>query len=304
MRRPRNALPAALAVLLVACAHGPPPARRAASLEVHASPGGIRPFVRATVAGKPMLLLLDTGATRSVLPTALARELGLRIWSSDSDDQIIDANGRTTRLGTVKAVPVQFEGEAVATRMDFLANGERQAFPVLAPQDLVAPGWAAVIDLERKELRYEPEAEALARTGRDGSPLRETAFRTCSAEGFFNRFHRIVTAVVGGVPSELVVDTGASRTALTRNNPALPALARMKGSLGATASHASTGQALFVQGVPIEFAGTTFTEQLLVVPTSSPCWEGALGADLLRHCTLVWAWSSLRVACHAPGHPD
>jgi len=295
---------AASPLLLAACAHGPPPSRRTAPIEVQASPAGIRPFVRATVAGRTVWMLLDTGATGSILPTALARELGLRIWSSDSDDRIVDANGWETKLGTVKAVPLQFEGEALPTKMDFLANGAAEAFPVLAPQDLVRPGWAVVIDLERRELRLEPEEEALARVRQDGAALGQTSYRTCTAEGLFNRYHRIVPAVVNGVRTELVIDTGASRSVLTRNNPALPALARVKGALGTTASHASTGKALLVQGVAIEFAGTTFGEPLLVLPTSSTCWEGALGADLLRHCTLVWAWSSLWTACHPAGHPE
>ena len=59
-----------------------------------------------------------------------------------------------------------------------------------------------------------------------------------------------------------------------------------------------------VDDVPVVFSETSFVLPLGVQPASMPCGKGALGADLLRHCTLVWGWSSLWAACHAPAEGD
>ena len=80
-------------------------------------------------------------------------------------------------------VPVQFEGESAGT-LDFLMNSSGEtAEGILAPQDMVRPGWALVIELEREELRYEPEEGALKRLGGGPSPLREVDFHRCLDEG-------------------------------------------------------------------------------------------------------------------------
>ena len=63
---------------------------------------------------------------------------------------------------------------------------------------------------------------------------------------------------------------------------------------------ASTGQNLMVEDVAIVFAEASFVQPVLVHPASSQCWQGAIGADLLRQCTLVWGYSSLWAACRAP----
>jgi hypothetical protein len=196
-------------------------------------------------------------------------------------------------------VPVQFEGESSAGTLDFLMNPSAEtAEGILAPQDLVRSGWALVIDFEREELRYEPEEGALKRLG--GEPLREVDFHRCRNEGFFQRARRVVSTWINGVPAEMLVDTGASRTVLARNNPALPSMLSVQGSRQTTIAVSSKGPGLVVEDVPVVFSKTSFVLPVNVQPASMSCGEGALGADVLRHCTLVWGWSSLWVACHAP----
>jgi hypothetical protein len=98
----------------------------------------------------------------------------------------------------------------------------------------------------------------------------------------------------------MLVDTGASRTVLARNNPALPSMLSVKGRHETTTAMTSKGQGFLVDDVPVVFSGTSFVLPLSVQPASMSCGKGALGADVLRHCTLVWGWSSLWAACHAP----
>jgi hypothetical protein len=204
-------------------------------------------------------------------------------------------------MSMLRDVPVQFEGGPGVTTLDFLMNtaGE-EGEGLLVPQELLRRGWAMVLDLAQQELRFEPEEEALRRLG-EGASAREMDFSGCFSEGPFNRTHRVVPATVNGVPAKMLIDTGAEVTALTRNNPAIPSMLSAVGRRGATGGIMSTGHNLVLDDVPIGFAGTSFVLPVVVLPSSLPCWQGVLGTDVLRHCTVVWGWSNLWVACRAPG---
>jgi gag-polyprotein putative aspartyl protease len=199
----------------------------------------------------------------------------------------------------LRDVPVQFEGESGAGTLDFLINSsEATDEGILAPQDVVRPGWALVIDLGREELRYESEQTALKRLREEGSaPLREVDFHRCLYEGFFERSHRIVSATINGVSVSMLVDTGASRTVLARNNPALRSMLALQGDRETSHALTSTGQTLLVDAVPIVFSQTSFVVPVSVQPAPHMCGQGLLGADVLSHCTIVWGWSSLWSAC-------
>ncbi len=294
-------------LMVIACAHQPPPPLHSSRLLVERSNGAVRAFVRAKVAGEPMTLLLDTGAARSILPLGFARAHNLARQSRDSDQSFVDANGWVRKMQLATGVPVPFEGEAGAGTLDFLINpAEANTEAILAPQDVLRPGWTLVIDLGREEIRYEPEEVALKRLGGQASPpIREVDFHRCLHEGLFERsLHRFVTATINGVSASMLVDTGASRTVLTRNNPALRSMFAVKGSRSTTQAVTSTGPILIVDDVPIMFSQTSFVLPVMVHPTTPMCGHGALGADLLRQCTLVWGWSSLWSACRAPAETD
>jgi predicted aspartyl protease len=271
-------------------------------LVVYRSGEAVRPFVRAKVAGQPMTLLLDTGASRSILPAAFVRRNKLGTRSSGHDEKFVDAHGNISAMKLLTDVPVQFEGETGAGTLDFFVNPyEGDPEGILSPQDMVRPGWVLVIDLGGEELRYEQQEAALKRLGEDASsPLRELDFHRCLAEGFFERSHRIVEATINGVSAQMLVDTGAFRTVLARNNPALASMLERKGTRKTVGAISSTGQNLVVEDVPVALAQTSFVLPILVEPVLQTCWQGLLGADILHHCTLVWGWSSLWAACRAP----
>jgi hypothetical protein len=256
------------------------------------------PLVRAKVAGYPLTFLLDTGAFRSVLPYGFARAHNLLQQARATGDYTVDAFGKWVPMHLLSNVPVQFEGEQKAGALDFIINGSE--IGLLAVQDIVRSGGALVIDLEQGELTYEPEESALKRLRDDASaPLHQLDFSRCIHEGFFERNHRAVSASINGVPAKMLIDTGASRTVLARNNPALASMLSVQGKRGATVAVTSAGQNLLVEDVSIVFSGTSFVLPVLVHPVSSRCWEGAIGADLLRQCTLVWGYGSLWAACRA-----
>ena len=112
--------------------------------------------------------------------------------------------------------------------------------------------------------------------------------------------HFEVDARINGRPLRLLIDTGASHTALMRNNPALSSMLKMKGKADKVRAMHSTGVIFVVEDVPIDVSGASFKLPVMVSPQSSSCWQGALGADLLQHCAVVWGADSLWAACRAP----
>lgn len=301
----RRLLVAASVALAAACAGSTPPPAGKTRLVLLERDLGLRAYVRARLAGEPTMLLVDTGAAQSMLPARLVRERKLRVRSHAGDARLVDSNGMVVRMPASPGVPLQFEREpgagtvAFSGAVDFLVNpvGEEA---ILVPQSLLRRGWALVIDLGRGELGYEPEEAALSRVGGNGPPLRKLDFGGCREEGFFERAHRVVPATVNGVPVEMLIDTGAAVTALARNNPALPSMIAAEGQQGAVHGVASVGRGLLVERVPLVFSGSRFELSALVVPVSSGCGHGAIGADVLRHCTIVWGWSELWMSCRRP----
>lgn len=296
-------MPARAAIALAAaCAHAPPPPLHSTPLVVQrAGWRGVVPLVQAKVAGQPVMFVLDTGANRSMLPERFAQEHHLVRATAGHDVLVVDANGQRVRMQMAQDVPIQFEGENAAGKLDFLLNPTRGTndLGILAPSDIVSSGGALVIDLENETLRYEPEEAALERLRRElPVPLRDLDASRCLEEGFFQHFHRIVRATVNGVETKMMVDTGASVTMLARNNPAIPSMLQMRGNRETVAAIASQGQTFFLKNVPIVVAGTPFVLPVVVEPASQTCGHGVLGTDVLRHCVLVWGESSLWAACH------
>lgn len=301
MRWPRPLALSLLAALGAGCAHGPPPIR-ATRLVVEPSQLGPRPYVKATVAGKPVRFLLDTGAWQSMLPASFVRAHRLPLRSGSADGTLVDSNGTERKLGVAGNVPLLVDGDADPTTLDFLVNDSgalAYGEGVLSPQELLRPGFAMVIDLEGEALTYEKEPVALGRFQGRG-PFEAVDFHACRDEGFFNRYHRVVPARVNGVATELLLDTGANQTALNRNNEAIPSMLASKGSRLSNSGLTSTGHGLIIDKVPVEFAGKAYVQSATVLPASGQCWRGTIGTDLLRHCVVVWGWDDLLVGCRSP----
>jgi hypothetical protein len=297
MRRRIRGLIGLALTLACGCASGPPPFR-ATRLEIEETAAGPRPWVRATVAGESMRLLLDTGAFQSVLPASFARARKLARRGAGYNSAVMDSNGRRVEMIQLADVPVQFEGATDPVALDFLQNPVAGAEEgILAPQELLRRGWAMVIDLERKEVRFEPEP-LLPPAG--FGPWRQVDYHGCMSDGPFNQVHRVVTIEVNGVPADMLVDTGATTTALARNNPAIPYMLARSGARSRNTGITSTGAGLILDDVSVAFGGQTYSTSALVVPASHQCWRGAIGTDLLRHCAILWRWSDLWVACRAP----
>jgi hypothetical protein len=112
------------------------------------------------VAGVELPVLLDTGASHSVLPSDFVLKHKLS-WDKTSR-LMAEGSGLLMVMNKVDSVPVQFEGEPTGGKLDFLMSWlDRTGWGILSPRSLLRPGWALIIDLEGEELRVEPEQEAL-----------------------------------------------------------------------------------------------------------------------------------------------
>src|SRR5512135_1073161 len=98
MNRARRALVGVVASLAAACATAPAPAPHHTRLALEGSSTGYRALGRATVAGEPVTLLVDTGATRSILPAAFVHSHELRRWPAATDVRMKDANGNVSMM--------------------------------------------------------------------------------------------------------------------------------------------------------------------------------------------------------------
>jgi predicted aspartyl protease len=280
----------ALLFLVAGCAHGVP---HAAHLTVARQNGSVRAIVHARVAGAPIDLLVDTGAVRSIVPIGFVRRHHLATRHFDAPDKVVDINGRSAEMVTLAHAPLQLE-DGSKTSLDFLVNPDdhSEGPGILAPQDLLRAGQAMVIDLPGEQLRYESEAAALRPPS-----LKKLDYRGCLFEGPFSN-HRLVTVSIDGVPAAMIVDTGAERTVLLRNNPALPTM-QLHGTEREMRALSSVGGGVLADGIAVEFAAAAYRIEALVLPSTQPCAEGLLGADVLSRCTLVWGKSDLRASCRS-----
>jgi hypothetical protein len=293
------------AALAASCAHQMPP--------LHSTPlfmvdheGASVALVRATLAGRETYLILDTGAVQSILPYGFVTATGLR--PKKHGNLYVDSNGYRTLLQVVPDIPVRFEGEAGSGPMDFQFGASLpDGFGIFAPQTLIASGWALTVDLIKGELRYDKEDVALQRLRAAGAVVQEVDFRRCKNEGLADKAHRMVKIAVNGFPMWVLLDTGASRTSLFNDNPAIDSMKGMKAKKEKTQGFtAVSAQSLIVDDIPVTFAGTTLKLRTALLPTDSgtaysdvvSCGKGILGADLLRHCQIVWGSSSLWASCH------
>jgi hypothetical protein len=280
------------AILAVACAHRQPPAAHVLKLTVERHGHNTAAWVNTTAYGHPLKLLIDTGGAINQLPSGFVEKYKIPYRTGLADPMMIDVNGNGVRMARAYGVPIQFPGSAVEEKIDFIVNtldhGTTEG--LLIPQDLVSSGWALIIDLEHEELRYEPEAEAVKRAGPN---LQELDYKTCELDN-----HRVAEIRINGVDSSLIVDTGASRSALSRNNESIPSMMSQRGNLGTTSSGTSTGVNFTVENVQVEFAKTPFKISPMILPSSQRCGKGLLGADILSQCVVIWGVSKLWASCH------
>ena len=270
------------------------------------------PLVRGSVAGRPTLFIVDTGAQVSVVDATLASLVHLALapaTAAKDPSSTVVAIERTQRpsLALEGWGPVTDRPAAVLPlppELTKLGIGG-----IVSPQAIVEHGREVLLDLVNNELRstVAGEAEPSASFGK-GYALPLPRIDVCRYEdsGFSAR-SLVVTATIDGIRSVIELDTGASGTFavsdsdLGRKLSSHPNAARAK-ALGA----AGPIETVLVTGVPLQLGSAETLGTITVMPGTRDehCgYEGRIGIESLRSCVLVLGESGARGACgttHAP----
>ncbi|MCA1825505.1 MAG: aspartyl protease family protein [Myxococcales bacterium] len=282
---------APLTILAIGCAHAPWSLEHPEDLAREGFPS---PVLAASIDGKPMRFLVDTGAGVHTLARWAAKAAGLRPTRLTST--ATDSTGREMAIDRAETV-LGVEGRDVPVALivvDFPPVFERlQIAGLLSPQLLAPPGLAAVLDERAGTLTFDSLAAATGRTGAVPLP----GARVCGQGSI--KPNRLYAAPVriGARTVMLELDSGATVTSLKRGSPAAAALEfREQGStMGVSGERVVTERAT----AEVAFGGMTRALGLQVVPGQPGGCEGdgLLGQDVLARCILVLRETGLAAGC-------
>jgi len=290
---------AACAVTLQTEAAAPPPRRAALRYDV----AGVAPlpFVRGTVGREATWMLLDTGAATHVATAAIARRAGLRV--SGAGDDIDDHAEGTLSSTRADLAQVSIEGwgklpagKLLVIEQDSASLATKANVGVFLSPQRLEEGRIVILDLRVAEMRTGDELDVqrtLATRAKD--PLGQ-GVRSCS--GVF-----VVAARIDGQSADLLLDTGATRTALYETAPAGKLLAprATKSNLNGESPSGKVASRT-VRGVRIEAADWQTTSDVELIGGAPPegcAADGVLGFSALRSCVIVFGprRGQLRTKC-------
>lgn len=274
--------------------------------EIHERPFPL-PVVRGTIAGRPTLMLVDTGANSHIITGWLARELGLpmkalgeigadHVGKAIATYRIDDPKMTIEGWGSLSA------GPALATEVpDVIEKLGIGAF--VSPQRLDEEGDAVVLDLAGGELRSAWWDEAYAELAERGAPLAaERDVAVCEErDGPVRGLAFVLSAAVDAHRVSLLVDTGAQRSdVFTSTAVGQRLLAQSTSNKEAmyTASGRISGRVR--RGARVEagsFAITTDVDLVHGAADRSCPRDGVLAMDVLRSCALLMGRSRFHGWC-------
>jgi hypothetical protein len=262
------------------------------------------PCVQATVGGKPVLLIVDTGAAVHTLASWAAEAGGIEV--RDAAERASDQSGRSTGVALAPDPAIAIEGwgqvaDAPAIVVDLPPFFEAAGIGgIVSPQLLAPPGQAVVLDLVAGTMSLADAGQAFDDLGA-GTSLTEGGVRACgNAASTFPNVSFAAPVLVAGETVLLSVDTGADVTRVRTSSPAGRVLAeRVTGKardLGVTGASDTS----VVPAVVIAIGAMEVTTEVTLLPggTSPICpSEGSLGLDVLRRCRLALNTTRLAGRC-------
>jgi clan AA aspartic protease (TIGR02281 family) len=176
--------------------------------EVPIAMEGLRPFLTAQVNGKDAKFLLDSGATYSLMSTAEAEDLGLKLTVSNMN---VGGVGGRTRSWMTKVQDFAFLGTTFHD-VQFLVTGSELGSTGLIGENLLAH-FDAEYDLGKGAIRlFKPEG--CGRTYLAYWAAGQASLMDIEAMDSYNG-HIIGVAYVNGKKIRAMFDTGASTSVLT-----------------------------------------------------------------------------------------
>ncbi len=263
------------------------------------------PLVRASVNGKPTILIVDTGAQVSVVDAHLATEASLEVIAGG---QALDPSGSAVAMAKTAAPHLAVEGiGALANRLTAVI-----ALPyvltqigiggILSPQMIPKDGRFVVLDLARRELRLDDGAAAASVSK---SVFDLGAITVCRYDDkAFGAVSLVAVAMIDGVATRVELDTGAATTFVVNQSEVGKKLAaRAEGGTGHAMGAGGEIDIAKVPNVAVTIGEVDASGPLMMMPgsRSGPCnYEGRIGIDHLRTCTFVIGETSARATCAAP----
>jgi predicted aspartyl protease len=246
------------------------------------------PLVHATIAGDPVLLLVDSGASAHVITGDVARKLELA--SQATSNQFFDAGGRKQAARRTDAAQVTIDrwGRLPSGPLFIVPGDEANGAAttgisgLLSPQSL-DPRHTIVLDLQREELRTVDDEMAADPFVFGAHDLGDT--RPCG-----NLYY--ITALIEGEPVRVLVDTGADSTIIYGRTAAghRLRLRRMQNNNDQVHGVAGAIAADVLLDVRFRLGGLNQTRNITIIeaPGDGCGGEGILGLDVLRNCALIF----------------
>ncbi|MDB4940587.1 MAG: hypothetical protein JWP97_121 [Labilithrix sp.] len=271
------------------------------------------PLVSGTVAGHPVLMLVDTGANSHVIAGWLARKLGLPM--KKLGDLGTDHVGKSIATFRVERPELAIDewgplatGPVLATEVPEII--EKLGIGVfISPQRLVEEGDSVVLDLQKGELRSAVWSEAHYELSATGLPLvMPEQGRACEdTESPIKGLAFVVPATVEGQRVELLVDTGAEHSDVFTSSPSGQKLAGQSTVVREpmyTASGKITARRL--KAAHVVAGGVTLVGDVDLIggAADGSCpRDGVLAMDVLRACALLLGRDQLYARCLPPARP-
>jgi hypothetical protein len=267
------------------------------------------PLVTGTIAGRPVLMLVDTGANSHVIAGWLARKLGLPM--KKLGDIGTDHVGTKIATFRVERPELAIDDWGALAPVPVLATEVPEAIEKLgigvfiSPQRLVEDGDAVLLDLAKGEMRpawWDETRDALAAGGLP-FVLGDQA-RACEEnEGPIKGLSFILPVTVASERAELLVDTGAQYSDVFTTSPAGQRLVGQS-LVDKEPMYTASGKvsARKLKGARVGAGSFAVTTDVGLIGGSSDAScprDGVLAMDVLRSCTLLLGRSRIYGRCAA-----
>lgn len=268
------------------------------------------PIVSGTIAGQPVLMLVDTGANSHIVAGWFARKMKLPM--KKLGDIGTDHVGRSIATYRLDEVDIAVDDWGKLSSTTLLATEVPEVLEKLgigafiSPQRLDEEGDSVVLDLARGEMRsawFDVQQKALAESG---TPLFELdSARTCDdADGPIRGLSYVIPSTIESQKVSLLIDTGAQHSDLFVSSPPGQRLAE-KSTPNKEALYTASGkvQARTLKSAHIttgSFAVTSDVGLIQGTPDAACPRDGVLAMDVLRSCTILLGRARVFGRCLVP----